>query len=580
MSNTIMSAKAMPKSSLQALETLKARLSAIEPNLKSDDGLTASTYTAKGADFQFLNNLLGNTEFRALIKMHDRLASARQLGLQPVAGDAVTRLNNAAAALATAPPHLQAKAEECQRLLSTPRFKAVVRAYDTMADQDFEINQDDSALVVHRSEAHLQDGTPYLRLVFKRSGEPLGCTIRSELQPIGRPHTFVARLIASSFAERCGLIQEGDEVVLVNDIEVRGLGTDDVINIMKQDTEQMVMGLVPKPKTSVARRSAQPETYVRVLFDYNPELDPWIPAQDSGLSFVRGDILQILRQDDDWWHARHVGQDDVVGLIPSITLQSRRPRAEGSATATHVSTAASTRPGLKPKRDKQHDDVAARQETYYEVVTLVQPEKRRPPPVVLVGPQGVGRHTVKMALMRLYPEAYSTCVPHTTRPAGASDVPGQTYNFTTRKRMETAINRGEFVEYGEHQGQLYGTSVTGIVDVMDKGQTCLLDTECDTIPRLRNRQLQALVVFLRPPNLIKLRETRMGTMDNKACTAMLADADHIDASFGHLFDLALVNEDVNETAQKLHNYLLRINREPRWVPMSWSVQRSSMVPDQ
>jgi hypothetical protein len=59
-----------------------------------------------------------------------------------------------------------------------------------MADQDFEINQggplssnllshpvtiviDNSALVVHRSESHLSDGSPYLRLVFSRSGEPL-----------------------------------------------------------------------------------------------------------------------------------------------------------------------------------------------------------------------------------------------------------------------------------------------------------------------------------------------------------------------------------------------------------------------
>jgi hypothetical protein len=59
---------------VQALETLKARLAAINPSLKSaHDGLTASTYTAKGADFQFLNNLLGNNEFRALIKV--RLAS-------------------------------------------------------------------------------------------------------------------------------------------------------------------------------------------------------------------------------------------------------------------------------------------------------------------------------------------------------------------------------------------------------------------------------------------------------------------------------------------------------------------------
>lgn len=107
----------------------------------------------------------------------------------------------------------------------------------------------------------------------------------------------------------------------------------------------------------------------------------------------------------------------------------------------------------------------SRQETFYEVVTLVQPEKRRPPPVILVGkqttwrrsgelgrdktvcfldngpphhsatalgPQGVGRHTVKTALIQLYPDAYATCVPHTTRAASKCDVPGETYQFTTR----------------------------------------------------------------------------------------------------------------------------------------------------
>ena len=55
---------------MHALETLKARLAAINPSLKAaHNDLTASTYTAKGADFQFLNNLLGNNEFRALIKV-------------------------------------------------------------------------------------------------------------------------------------------------------------------------------------------------------------------------------------------------------------------------------------------------------------------------------------------------------------------------------------------------------------------------------------------------------------------------------------------------------------------------------
>ena len=48
-----------------------------------------------------------------------------------------------------------------------------------------------------------------------------------------------------------------------------------------------------QPKNTVAKRPTQQETFVRALFDYNPALDPWIPAPESGLAFRRGDILQV-----------------------------------------------------------------------------------------------------------------------------------------------------------------------------------------------------------------------------------------------------------------------------------------------
>lgn len=65
--------------------------------------------------------------------------------------------------------------------------------------------------------------------------------------------------------------------------------------------------------------------FMRALFDYDPKADPAIPCKDVGLEFRRGDVLQIVSQEDDtWWQAKHQGEANLrAGLIPSRQLQER-----------------------------------------------------------------------------------------------------------------------------------------------------------------------------------------------------------------------------------------------------------------
>lgn len=64
---------------------------------------------------------------------------------------------------------------------------------------------------------------------------------------------------------------------------------------------------------------------MRALFHYDPEDDPAIPCKLAGLAFRRGDVLEIVCQEDElWWQARHHdGTDSQAGLIPSRELQER-----------------------------------------------------------------------------------------------------------------------------------------------------------------------------------------------------------------------------------------------------------------
>lgn len=65
--------------------------------------------------------------------------------------------------------------------------------------------------------------------------------------------------------------------------------------------------------------------FIKALFDYDPHEDKAIPCKEAGLSFKKGDILQIMSQDDStWWQAKHAGDANPrAGLIPSKHFQER-----------------------------------------------------------------------------------------------------------------------------------------------------------------------------------------------------------------------------------------------------------------
>lgn len=67
------------------------------------------------------------------------------------------------------------------------------------------------------------------------------------------------------------------------------------------------------------------QMFVKSLFDYDPNVDKVIPCKEAGLAFKKGDILQIMSQDDaTWWQARRDGDTNPrAGLIPSKQLQER-----------------------------------------------------------------------------------------------------------------------------------------------------------------------------------------------------------------------------------------------------------------
>ena len=93
----------------------------------------------------------------------------------------------------------------------------------------------------------------------------------------------------------------------------------------------------------------------------------------------------------------------------------------------------------------------------------------------MIGPHSIGRHELRKRLMQSNPSLYEVAVPHTTRPAKKDEVDGKDYHFLQRHIFEADIRAGRFIEHGEYEKNLYGTSSDAIRKVIDNSKICVLN---------------------------------------------------------------------------------------------------------
>eukprot|EP00435_Cladocopium_sp_Y103_P061003 s50_g22.t1 len=142
---------------------------------------------------------------------------------------------------------------------------------------------------------------------------------------------------------------------------------------------------------------------------------------------------------------------------------------------------------------------------------------RRPPPIkggccVITGPSGVGKSTLIKKLLAEFPDDFGFSVSHTTRGPRPGEQDGVDYHFVSREQMKRDIDAGLFVEHAEVHGNLYGTSVAAVQDVMKKGRVCLLDIDVQGAESVRKSSLSKICsfVFFAPPTAAVLEQRLRG----------------------------------------------------------------------
>ncbi|XP_062337590.1 MAGUK p55 subfamily member 7-like [Osmerus eperlanus] len=263
-------------------------------------------------DFRFLHGLLKDRRLHLLLKVHERLRLFEDRRPVPVQADTQ-------ALLCDLLEKLQASEDpdttELLRLLSRPHVKALLSVLETVSQKDYAPRLPPLPACSGEEE----DSVKIVSLV--KSQEPLGATIR---RSDSTGAIVVARIMRGGAADKSGLIHEGDELREVNGISLEDKQPEEVVPILAQSQGAVTFKVIPGSQEGLSAN--ENKVFVRCLFDYEPLGDPAIPCREAGLAFKKGDILEILsQQDDNWWQARrHANGNSRAGLIPSRQLQQRR----------------------------------------------------------------------------------------------------------------------------------------------------------------------------------------------------------------------------------------------------------------
>ncbi|XP_061680290.1 discs large homolog 1-like protein isoform X9 [Syngnathoides biaculeatus] len=355
------------------------------------------------------------------------------------------------------------------------------------------------------------------RVMLQRGSTGLGFNIVGGEDGEG---IFISFILAGGPADLCGELHKGDRILSVNGVDLSTATHEQAAAALKNAgqtvtiaaqyrpeeysrfeakihdlREQMMTSSVSSSSTSL--RSTQKRTlYVRALFDYDGSGSECIPNQP--LTFHFGDILHVSSAgEEEWWPARHLSPPPPncpeVGVIPS---RKRAEKNERSRLKTVYLTKTQDRSG--------QDERAGHEETLLTYQAVIQQEVNYTRPVIMLGPM---KDRVNDDLISEFPDKFGSCVPHTTRPRRDYEVDGRDYHFmASRELMEREIQEHKFIEAGQYNNHLYGTSVQSVREVAEKGKHCILDVSGNAIKRLQLAGLYPIAIFIRPRNVENILE--------------------------------------------------------------------------
>ncbi|XP_069474694.1 disks large homolog 1 isoform X5 [Ambystoma mexicanum] len=433
---------------------------------------------------------------------------------------------------------------------------------------------------------------------------------------------FISFILAGGPADLSGELRKGDRIISVNGVDLRAATHEQAATALKNagqavtivaqyrpeeysrfeakihDLREQMMNSSISSGSGSLRTSQKRSLYVRALFDYDKTKDSGLPSQ--GLNFNFGDILHVVNaSDDEWWQARQVttvGESEEVGVIPSKRRVEKKERARLKTVKFNSKARGDKAQSFNDKRKKnlfsrkfpfyknkdqseqetsdvdQHVTSNASdsessyrgQEEYvlsYEPVNQQEVSYSRP--VIILGPM---KDRINDDLISEFPDKFGSCVPHTTRPKRDYEVDGRDYHFMgSREQMEKDIQDHKFIEAGQYNNHLYGTSVQSVREVAEKGKHCILDVSGNAIKRLQIAQLYPIAVFIKPKSVENIMEMNKRLTEDQA-RKTFDRAMKLEQEFTEHFTAIVLGDTLEEIYNQVKQIIEEQSGPSIWVP--------------
>jgi len=179
------------------------------------------------------------------------------------------------------------------------------------------------------------------------------------------------------------------------------------------------------------------------------------------------------------------------------------------------------------------------------------PGARRGLLFIVSAPSGTGKTTLVERLVEILPDL-ARSRSYTSRPPRPGETDGVDYNFITRDRFEGMIGRGEFLEYADVFGNLYGTRAADTENLLASGRDVVLVIDVQGARQVRDRRLPNVAIFVLPPSYEVLeRRLRGRSQDSEpAMRRRLETARHEVGAFVE-YDYVVVNDDLEHAVERL-----------------------------
>jgi guanylate kinase len=175
---------------------------------------------------------------------------------------------------------------------------------------------------------------------------------------------------------------------------------------------------------------------------------------------------------------------------------------------------------------------------------------------IVSAPSGAGKTTLVERLVEQTPNLRMSRS-YTSRPSRRGETDGVDYNFVTRAQFEAMLARGDFLEWADVFGNLYGTSAADAERMLEAGEDVVLVIDVQGARKVRQSGLEATTIFVMPPSFAVLEQRLRGrSKDAEAAIQRRLQVAREEVAAYHEYNYIVINDELTSAVDRLRGIVL------------------------